>query len=119
MSNGDDDGMTTTLATASWTQFFTAELDRLRGFYSIEFNEEDIREMEGWLKDRLEVRSGTLIAEKLRSMSEREVRQIRYEFVQSAKRNRRFRKSQANTKLQPVGAANPMGESEERDRRIE
>jgi hypothetical protein len=111
--------MTATTTTASLEKLFTAELDRLKEFYMIELNDEDFREIEEWLKDRLDVRSSNMIAEKLNRMSECDIRRLRYDFIQVVKRSRRFRKSAAHGKPLPVGAANPLGESEERDRRME
>jgi hypothetical protein len=111
--------MTATVAVTSWEQFFAAELERLRTFYSIELSKEDFKEAEEWLKDRLDIPSRNMIVEKLKAMSECDLRRLGYEFIQVTKRNRRFKKNPAHGKLLPVGATNPLGESEERDRRIE
>jgi hypothetical protein len=113
----DDGRMTIAATSVSWEQFFAAELSRLRGFYSIELSEEDFREIEEWLKDRLEVHSMNAVAEKMEAMNECDIRQLKYDFVQLVKRNRRFRKSPAHGRQLPVGQTNPLDENEERDRR--
>ena len=109
----------TTATAASLEQVFSGEVERLRTFYSIELGREDFKDLEEWLKDRLDVRSGNMILEKLKTMSECDIRQLKYDFIQVVKRNRRFKKIQGHGKPLPIGAANPLGESEERDRRIE
>jgi hypothetical protein len=111
--------MSATTITASLEQLFAAEVERLRAFYSIELSKDDFKEVEEWLKDRLEIASSHMISEKLKTMSQCDIRQLRYDFIQVVKRNRRFRKNPARSKLPPIGAANPLGESEERDRRTE
>jgi hypothetical protein len=118
-SKRDDLRMTATIITESLERLFAAEVERLRVFYSIEVGKDDFKEVEEWLKDRLEVPSSNMIIEKLKAMPECDIRRLRYDFIQVVKRNRRFRKSPANGKLPPIGAANPLGESEERDRGIE
>jgi hypothetical protein len=111
--------MISTVTTESWEQFFAAELDRLRRFYSIELGKQDYKEIEEWLKDRLGLRSGAMISEQLRTLPECDVRQLRYEFIQLVKRNRRFRKPAAHGRTLPEGAADALGEREERDSRTE
>jgi hypothetical protein len=103
----------------SWQEFFKVELNRLREFYLIETNEEDFKEAREWLRDHLELNSSEQIVDKIRSMSPCDSRQLRYDFLQFVKRNRRIKNSQAHNRSTTVGATHPFDEREERDRRLE
>jgi hypothetical protein len=103
----------------SWQEFFTAEVNRLREFYLIEAKEEDFKDAAEWLRDHLELNPSEQIMDKIRNLSPCDIRQLRYDFVQFVKRNRRIKNSQARNKLPAVGATHPFDEREERDRRLE
>jgi hypothetical protein len=97
-------------------EFFRAEFVRLRDFYAIHLNQSDIKEIIEWLKDRLEVSSESRILDELKAMPPIELHQLRYDLVQFIKRVRRNKTIEANAKLPPLGAEQPLGEREERDR---
>jgi hypothetical protein len=99
-------------------EFFTAEFARLRDFYGIQLNQDDIKEIIEWLKDRLEVNSEGKILDRLKVASPIELQQARYDLVQFIKRIRRNRTSQANAKLPPIGAVQATDEREARDHEI-
>nr|MDO8132759.1 hypothetical protein [Candidatus Njordarchaeum guaymaensis] len=99
-------------------EFFMAEFARLRDFYSIQLNQDDIKEIIEWLKDRLELGSESKILDTLKVISPLELQQLRYDLVQFIKRIRKNRTGQARTKLPPLGAEQPLDEREERDRRL-
>jgi hypothetical protein len=103
----------------SWQEFFTAELDRLKQFYYIEANREDLKEAEQWLKDHLELSSEEQIAGKLNTLSPCGTRQLKYDFIQFVKRNRRIKNNLTHNKLPVIGTAHPFDEKEERDGRLE
>jgi hypothetical protein len=102
-----------------WQEFFAAELDRLKQFYFIEVNGEDLKEARQWLKDRLELVSDEQIVDKLNTLSPCDIRQLKYDFVQFVKRNRRIRNNLTHNKLPIIGTAHPFDEKEERDSRLE
>jgi hypothetical protein len=99
-------------------EFFRAEFARLRDFYAIHLNQDDIKEIIEWLKDRFELSSESSILDELRAMSPIELHQLRYDLVQVIKRIRRNRITQAHAKLPPLGAEQRLDEREERDRRL-
>jgi hypothetical protein len=103
----------------SWQEFFVAELDRLREFYFIEANEEDFKEVEHWLRDVLELSPNELLGDKMKMLSPCDARQLRYDFIQFVKRNRRIRNNLTHNRPPVIGTAHPFDEKEERDGRLE
>jgi hypothetical protein len=103
----------------SWQGFFGAELDRLRHFYSIEVSEEEVKEAEQWLRDNLELRSNDQLEDRLKALSPCDARQLRYDFVQFVKRNRRIKSNLTHNRAPVIGTAHPFDEKEERDSRLE
>nr|MDO8098168.1 hypothetical protein [Candidatus Njordarchaeota archaeon] len=99
-------------------EFFRAEFVRLRDFYAIQLNQDDIKEIIEWLKDRLEVSSESKILDRLKVMSPIELHQTRYDLVQFIKRIRRNRSGQAHAKLPPLGAEQPLDERKARDHEL-
>jgi hypothetical protein len=99
-------------------EFFRVEFARVRDFYSIQINQDDIKEIIEWLKDRLEVSSESKILDRLKAISPIELQQLRYDLVQYIKRIRRNRTSQAHTKLAHLGAEQPLDERKTRDHEL-
>ena len=102
-----------------WQEFFVAELGRLKEFYFIEVNEEDLKETEHWLRDLFEVSQNQQLGEKLSALSPCDARQLRYDFIQFVKRNRRIKNNLTHNKPPSIGTAHPFDEKEERDGRLE
>jgi hypothetical protein len=103
----------------SWEEFFATELARLKQFYSIEPNREDLKEAEMWLRDYVELGLNERIIDKLNILSPCDARQLKYDFIQFVKRNRRIKNNLTHNKLPVIGTAHPFDEKEERDGRLE
>ena len=103
----------------SWQGFFEVELDRLRHFYSIEVSKEEVKDAEQWLRDSLELRPNEQLEDRLKTLSPCDSRQLKYDFVQFIKRNRRIKSNLIHNKSPVIGAAHPFDEKEERDSRLE
>jgi hypothetical protein len=102
-----------------WQEFFVGELDRLKEFYLIEVNEEELKETEQWLRDLLELSPNQQLVDKLKTLSLCDARQLRYDFIQFVKRNRRIKNNLTHNRPPVIGTAHPFTEKEERDGRLE